>query len=133
MYIFFGETGIWTQSNHSTAWDMLLVHFALVILETASWKLFDSVGLKLWSSRFQPPSSYDYRHEPPVLTWQIFSNHIQTDKLLVWIWIWNKVLKHNFFQFELMILRSIQCVNIMSNIMTYLWMRWVIGAIDSVP
>jgi hypothetical protein len=45
---------------------MLPVHFALVILELGSHKLLAQAGLKPQSSEFQPPSSQDYRREPPV-------------------------------------------------------------------
>jgi hypothetical protein len=43
------------QSRHFTIGATLLVHFALVILKMGSPKLFAQVGLKLQSSRSQPP------------------------------------------------------------------------------
>jgi hypothetical protein len=43
------------QSRYSTVWATLLVHFALVILEMDSHKLFALAGLKLRSSWSQSP------------------------------------------------------------------------------
>jgi hypothetical protein len=43
------------QSRHSTTWATLPVHFALVILEMGSWKLFAGADLETQSSWSQPP------------------------------------------------------------------------------
>jgi hypothetical protein len=69
VWIFCG-TGVWTQglqSRHTTDRAMLPVHFALVILEIGSHKLFLWAGLKLWSFWSHTPGSWDYRCEPPLL------------------------------------------------------------------
>jgi hypothetical protein len=44
------------QSRWSTTWAATPVHFALVILEMVSPKLFAQAGLEQWSSWSQPPT-----------------------------------------------------------------------------
>jgi hypothetical protein len=43
------------QSRHPTAWATPVVHFALVILEMESFKLFAQTGLEPQYSESQPP------------------------------------------------------------------------------
>jgi hypothetical protein len=54
------------QNRCSTAWVTFPVHFALVILETGSCKLFCWPGFQPWSFHSSLPNSWDYRYEPLV-------------------------------------------------------------------
>jgi hypothetical protein len=68
-----GGTGVWTQdftlqSRHSTAWAILSVHFAVVILEMESCELFARAGLQPRSSWSQPPK---------YLGWQVWTTGTQ--------------------------------------------------------
>jgi hypothetical protein len=56
------------QSRPSTTWTTPPVHFALDVLEMGSCKCMSGLALNRNPSNFGLPNSYDYRCEPPELS-----------------------------------------------------------------